>query len=144
MRRLRVSDYFVSEGKESMFLIEVSFDDGKTWKCIDQPVETDLGFGPPFTVGRYAIFSDIPAGTRSAFVRYRGIGPNSVALGNARIDADYVEPHGGFSPVQVTYGWEEAGVEKRDVHIVRTPEETWTIKTRSTPVMKSLILQLSP
>jgi hypothetical protein len=144
MRRLRVSDYFVSEGKDSLFLIDVSFDDGKTWKSVDRPAEADIGSGPPFYVGRYVVHSDVPAGTRSALVRYRGIGPNTVALHNARIDADYAEPHGGFRPVQVTYVWEEDGVEKKDVHVARSPNETWTIKAESPPLMKSLVLQLAP
>ncbi len=144
MTRLRVSDYFLSQGKDSMFLIDVSFDDGKTWKTVDQPTEADLGFGPPFYVGRYVVFNDVPGGTRSALVRYRGIGVNTVALCNARIDADYAEPHGGFSPVQVTYVWEEGGLEKRDLHVARSPKEAWTINVESTPVMKSLVLQLAP
>lgn len=144
MRRLRVSDYFQSEGKDSVFLIDVSVDDGKTWESVDEPDEADLGSGPPFYAGRYVIFNDLPAGTRSALVRYRGIGPSTVALQNARIDADYAEPHGGFRPVQVTYVWEEGGVEKRDVHVARSPTETWTIKVESPPVMQSLVLQLAP
>lgn len=144
MTRLRVSDYFISDGKDGMFLIEVSFDDGKTWKIVDQPGEADLGFGPPFHVGRYVAVSEVPAGARSALVRYRGVGVSPVALGNARIDADYAEPHGGFRPTQVTYVWDEDGVEKRDVHVARSPKDTWTIHVGSTPVMKSLVLQLAP
>jgi hypothetical protein len=144
MTRLRVSDYFVSEGRDGTFFIDVSFDDGKTWATIEQPAQADLGSGPPFYVGRYVVLSDVPAGTRSALVRYRSVGGNAVALYNARVDADYAEPRGGFSPVQVTYVWEEGGVEKRDVHVARSPKETWTIRVESTPVMKSLVLQLAP
>ena len=44
----------------------------------------------------------------------------------------------------MTYVWEEGGVEKRDVHVARSPKETWTIKLESTPVMKRLVLQLAP
>ena len=40
---------------------------------------------------------------------------------NARIDADYKEPAGGFRPVQVTYVWEEGGLEKKDVHVATEP-----------------------
>ena len=61
-----------------------------------------------------------------------------------RIDADYVEPQGGFRPVKVTYVWEEGGVEKRDVHIARKPEETYTITCGDAPVMRSLIVGLHP
>ena len=143
MTRLRVSDYFLSQGKDSMFLIDVSFDDGKTWKTVDQPTETDLGDTPRFYVGRYVTVSDVPAATRAALVRYRGIGNNTIALCNARIDADYREPAGGFRPVQVTYVWEEGGLERRDVHVARTPDESYTIKCEATPVMKSLVLELA-
>lgn len=144
MRRLRVSDYFVSEAKDSVFLIEVSFDDGKTWETIDRPTEADLGVGPPFYVGRYVVLSDIPTGTRSALVRYRSVGEDAIVLCNARIDADFAEPYGGFRPVEVTYIWEEGGIERRDVHVARSPNETWTINVESPPVMKSLVLQLAP
>jgi hypothetical protein len=143
MTRLRVSDYFLSQGKDSMFLIDVSFDDGKTWKTVDQPTEADLGDTPRFYVGRYVTVSDIPAGTRAALVRYRGVGNNTIALCNARIDADYREPNGGFRPVQATYVWEEGGLEKRDVHVARTPDESYTIKCDATPLMKSLIVELA-
>ena len=143
MARLRVSDFFLSQGKDSMFLIDVSFDNGTTWKTVDQPTEADLGVGPRFYVGRYVVVSDVPAGTRSALVRYRGTGNNTIALCNARIDADYKEPAGGFRPVQVTYVWEEGGIEKKDVHVAKAATETYTIKCESAPLMKSLILELA-
>jgi hypothetical protein len=60
-----------------------------------------------------------------------------------RIDADYKEPHGGFRPVRVTYLWEEGGLEKQDVHVAKKPDETYQITCESTPVMKSLILELA-
>ena len=76
-------------------------------------------------------------------MRYRGSGKGALELNNARIDADYKEPAGGFRPVQVTYVWTEGGVEKRDVHVAKSPEESYTIKCDATPVMKSLILELA-
>ena len=63
---------------------------------------------------------------------------------NARIDADYREPAGGFVPVQVTYVWDEGGVERKDVHVANKPEETYAITCDSTPLMKSLIVELIP
>ncbi len=84
-------------------------------------------------MGRYVIVSDVPAGTRSALVRYRGTGRNTLAMCNARIDADYQEPAGGFRPVRVTYVWEEGGLEKKDVHVARGPEESYTITCDSAP-----------
>jgi hypothetical protein len=140
---LRASDYFMSQGKDSMFIIEVSFDDGKTWKTIDEPKPDDLASGVRNHVGRYASTSDVPANTRAALVRYRGAGVNTIVLANARIDADYKEPAGGFAPVQVTYVWEEGGIEKKDVHVATKPSETYKIKCDSKPVMKSIIVELA-
>lgn len=140
--RVRASDYFLSQGKESMFLIDVSWDDGKTWKTVDQPKETDLQSAGRSHVGRCAVVSDVPKGTRAVQVRYRGAGVNTIALCNARVDVDYLEPAGGFAPVQVTYVWEEGGLEKKDVHVAKTPSETYKIKCESKPVMKSLIVEL--
>ena len=138
--RLRISDHFLSSGKDSMYFIEVSFDGGKTWKTVDRPAGLTL---PRNFVGHYVVVSDVPAGTRSAQVRYRGTGRNTLVMTNARIDADYREPAGGFRPVQVTYVWEEGGLEKKDVHVAKSPEETYTITCESTPLLKSLIVELA-
>jgi hypothetical protein len=140
--RLRISDFFLSSGSDSMYVIQVSFDDGKSWKTVDRP-EGLTGQARNY-VGRYVIVDDIPAATRSALVRYRGAGRNTLAMCNARIDADYQEPAGGFIPVRVTYLWEEGGLEKKDVHVARQPEETYTITCDSAPLMKSLIVELIP
>ena len=52
---------------------------------------------------------------------------DTTCLFSLRIDADYREPRGGFAPVKVTYVWQEDGVEKRDVHVARQPEESYVI-----------------
>ena len=67
----------------------------------------------------------------------------SVTLFNVRIDADYAEPHGGFSPMEVTYIGEEDGVETRDVHVARSPNETRAVQVGSPQVMKNFVLQLA-
>ena len=141
--QIRASNYFVSQGRESMFITDVSFDDGATWKTIDQPTEADLWQESRKFVSRYAKATDVPAGTKSAFVRYRAVGRNTVTLVNARIDADYKEPTGGFRPVQVTYNWEEGGLDKKDVFVAKSPNETYKIKCESTPVLKSIVLELA-
>ena len=88
--------------------------------------------------------ADVPAGTRQAHVRWSGTQRNTTCIFAVRIDADYAQPRGGFRPVKVTYVWEEGGVEKRDVHIARKPEETYAITCGDAPVMRSLIVQLYP
>ena len=142
--RLRVSDYFLSQGKDTRFLIDVSLDGGKAWKTVDEPDPADLSSGTRNYVGRYVMVGDVPAGVRSARVRYRGTGRNTLVLVNARIDADYKAPAGGFRPVQITYLWEEGGIDKKDVHVARKPRETYKITCRSKPVMKSILLELAP
>ena len=75
-------------------------------------------------------------------MRYAGTQRNTTCLFDFRIDADYREPRGGFRPVRVTYAWQENGVEKRDVHVARRPEERYTIRCAARPVMKSLTVEL--
>lgn len=142
MTRLRISNYFLSQGQDSVFITEVSFDEGKTWKTVDQPKPEELAATGRSHIGRYVTI-DAPAGTKAAQVRYRGTGVNTLVLVNARIDADYKEPAGGFRPVQVTYMWEEGGLPKTDVRVVKTAEDTWKIKCESKPVMKSIIMELA-
>lgn len=140
MTRLRISDFFLSYGKDSFYYIDVSFDGGTTWQTVDRPNEPSP---PGRYVDRAVVVSDVPAGTQSAEVRFRGVGRNTLAMSNARIDADYKEPAGGFRPVQVTYVWQEGGEVKKDVHIARRPQETYTITCQSRPVMKSLVVELA-
>jgi hypothetical protein len=143
MTRIRVSDYFLAKGVDSLFLIEVSYDQGKTWKTVDQPPQDELSPEGRKFVARYATAADVPAGTHAALVRFRAVGDNSKVMCNARIDADYKEPAGGFAPVQVTYLWQEGGVDKKDVHVARSPDETYTIKCETAPLLKSIILELA-
>src|SRR5262249_31583583 len=92
---------------------------------------------------KYVVYSDVPAGTREALVRYAGTSRNATGILNFRIDADYKEPAGGFRPVKVTYTWEEDGQAKRDVHVAHAPRETYTITCAAKPVMKALALELA-
>ena len=76
-------------------------------------------------------------------VRYVGTNKSATGIFNFRIDADYQEPLGGFRPVRVTYAWEEDGQPKRDVHVARGPQETYTIRCAAKPLMKSVVLELA-
>ena len=60
-----------------------------------------------------------------------------------RIDADYTEPNGGFQPVKTIYHWQESGKEMQHTHISKSPSETYVIRCKEKPVMKSLFLQLA-
>ena len=94
-------------------------------------------------MGKQFVFTDVPPGTRSALVRWTGTRRNTTLIFMCRIDADYVEPQGGFRPVKVTYIWDEAGREKRNVHVAKTPNETYTITCAARPAMKRLIVELA-
>jgi hypothetical protein len=41
----------------------------------------------------------------------------------------------------VTYVWDEGGIEKRDQHVAKAADETYTITCASAPLMKSLIIE---
>jgi hypothetical protein len=135
MVRLRLGGHYRARAAEDGWSMQVSFDNGKTFRTIGRLA------GPTTGNSHYLTFADIPPGTRTALVRWTGTRRDTICLFSLRIDADYREPHGGFEPVQVTYVWEEEGVEKRHVHIATQPEERYTIDCGTRPVMKSLVVE---
>lgn len=137
MLRLRTGFHFRARDKNDMFDVEASFDGGKTFKKFGH-VE-----GPTQGMSTQLICSDVPAGTKSALLRFTGQQRNTTGILNLRIDADYKEPHGGFRPVQITYVWDEAGSEKRDVHILKSPSETYQVNCAQKPLLKSLVVELA-
>jgi hypothetical protein len=137
MKRLRIGAYYRARDPRDVWEVQVSFDGAKSFKTVER-LE-----GPFIGMGKSVVVSDIPAGTRSAHVRFAGTQRNTLMLQNARIDADYKEPNGGFRPVQITYAWEENGESKQNTHIVRRPEESYTITCTDKPLMKSIALELA-
>jgi hypothetical protein len=135
MARLRVGAHYRARGAKDVFDVQASFDEGKTWKAIGK---LD---GPTAGNSKYFVFADVPKGARAALVRLDGRQNNTLGFFDLRIDADYVQPHGGFSPVKVTYVWEENGAERRDVHVARGASETYAIECDAKPVLKSLIVE---
>jgi hypothetical protein len=135
--RIRVGAHYRARDARDGLDYLVSFDGGKTWKTVDRAA------GPTPGNCRYAAFSDVPKGTREALVRYAGTSHNATGLLDFRIDADYREPTGGFRPVKITYRWEENGQPKEDIHVARSPAESYTIACGTTPVMTSITLELA-
>ena len=86
------------------------------------------------------MFRPIP---RPQEVGWAGTQRNTTCLFLLRIDADYAQPQGGFRPVKVSYVWEEGGLEKKDVHVARSPQETYKITCKGKPAMKSIVLELA-
>ena len=138
MTRMTILTHYRARDKRAGWNVQVSYDDGRTFKS----VATCPG-GTPF-FGVFTEVTDIPPHTRSAVVRWTGTTFwNATMIFNHRIDAWYVEPNGGFRPVKVTYRWEEGGIEKTDEHVATKPNETYTITCESNPLMKSLIVELA-
>ena len=137
MTRLRVGCFYRCREAKDQWDVQVSFDGGQVWKSLG------LCDGPQAFAGKSFATADVPAATRKALVRLAGTQRNTAMLFNLRIDADYREPAGGFRPVRITYVWDEAGAEKRDVHVANKPEETYTITCAGKPGLKSLIVELA-
>jgi hypothetical protein len=118
--------------KKDEWLLQVSFDEGKTFKTVDSMK------GPARFASKFATFSDVPAGARKVLVRFAIDKPGTAMIFKPRIDVDYKEPHGGFTPIKTTYVWDENGKEMKDVHVSKQGSDEWTIKCDSKPVMKSI------
>jgi hypothetical protein len=138
MTRLRFGcDYRAGTASEAWDL-QVSFDDGKTFTSAGKAQ------GPARFDGKFVTFSDIPAGTHKALVRFAGKANGSLIIFRWRIDADYTEPRGGQAPIRVTYSWEENGQAKEDVHVAKSATDTWTIHCDGKPTMKAIVLEREP
>ena len=137
LTRLRLGTCYRARDVRDGWDVQVSSDDGATFRTIDRLT------GPAVTAGTYRVVTDLPAGTRRALVRYVGTQHNTTMISNFRISADYREPHGGFRPVRVVYQWEEDGVAKQDVRVVTRPTESYTITCAGRPVMNSIQLELA-
>jgi hypothetical protein len=137
MVRLRFGCHYRARDAKDGWDLQVSFDNGQTFKTVDRAA------GPTPGLCKYVTFGDVPAGTRQALVRFAGTQRNTTCLFDYRIDADYKEPHGGFQPVVIEYRWEENGQAKQDVHIARKAQETYTITCTARPVMKSITVELA-
>jgi hypothetical protein len=136
LTRLRIGVHYRARDARDGFDVAASFDAGRTWRPVGQ-LAGPTGSGH----SQDLVFEDIPPRTRAALVRFAGKQVNTTGLQDLRIDADYAEPRGGFAPVRVTYVWDEAGVEKRHVHVATRPSDTYTIGCAETPLLKSLVVE---
>ncbi|MBA3709558.1 MAG: hypothetical protein H0W83_12150, partial [Planctomycetes bacterium] len=136
--RLRFGCHYRARAENEGFDLQVSFDGGKTFTTVGH------AGGPGSRMDKWLTCSEVPKGTKKALVRYAGTETTAACLFNIRIDADYVEPHGGFRPIKVTYRWQEDGQDKTDVHVASKPDETWTITCGKKPKMGAIVLELAP
>lgn len=132
--RIRSSASYQCTTDKQAFLVQASFDEGRTF--VDIGKFDGAGRGN----SRYLVFDQIPRGVRAAQVRLMPQG-GKPALWDLRIDADYREPQGGFAPVKVTYVYNEGGQEKTAVHVARSAAETYAIVCASKPEMKALTVE---
>ncbi|HYG77653.1 MAG TPA: hypothetical protein VEK08_21790 [Planctomycetota bacterium] len=135
MKRLRFGCNYRAGQKQEGWDLQVSFDDGKTFKTVGRAE------GPTRQNSTWVSMEDIPPGTQRAKVRFSGQSRGNLILFRYRIDADYVEPHGGIAPVKITYHWAEAGQPKEHVQIARAADESYTINCVAKPEMKSITLE---
>ncbi len=135
--RLRFGMHYRCRDAGDQWEMQVSFDEGETFRTVDTVT------GPTQGACRYVTVSDVPAGSRAAQIRFVGSQRNTTAILSLRIDADYKLPSGGFRPVQVTYRWREADIDREHVHIARSPNEIYHIACDAKPAMKSITLELA-
>ena len=137
MTRLRICPVYRTESNNDSWKVDVSFDEGKTYKS--------AGDTPTQAGGRqnYLIVTDVPKDAAKALVRFTGKSTAGNTLRSFRIDADYTTPTFGFRPVKVTYSWMQDGQEKRDEHIASKEEETYKIVCDAKPTMKSISMELA-
>jgi hypothetical protein len=132
LKRLRFGCAYKAGSKNEGWELQVSFDEGKTFKTVERAV------GPAKPGHAWVAFSDVPPGTRKCLVRYAAFSRGDCLLWRFRIDADYAEPHGGAAPVKITYRWDEDGRPKEDV---RTTAAGYTLRCAKKPLMKSIVLE---
>jgi hypothetical protein len=137
LTRLRFGCNYRARDAKDGWDYQLSFDGGKTFKTVAH------AGGPCAGNSKYITYSEIPAGTKDALVRFAGTQRNVSCVFRFSIDADYKEPNGGFAPVKITYAWEENGQAKSDVHTARSAQEKYSINCASKPLMKSITLELA-
>ena len=137
MTRLRFGMHYRCRDPRDQWEMQVSFDDGKTFKTIETVT------GPTQGSCRYVTVGDVPSGTNAALVRFVGNQRNTTAIFSLRIDADYRLPFGGFRPVKITYRWQENGQPRQHVHIAGSPNESYQVVCAAKPDMKSIVLELA-
>jgi hypothetical protein len=136
--RVHMGSHYRARGEDEGWEYQLSFDGGNTWLTMGS------AHGPTPGSSSYATCAAIPSGTRTVLARYSGTKTDTCGLFDVCVKVDYKEPHGGFSPVRITYAWDEDGVAKSDVHVARNPEEIYSITCGGTPTMKSIVLELDP
>ena len=138
MTRVRINSTFRARDAKDQYIVQVSFDGGKTF------TEAGKLVGPTGSgSSKYMVVDSVPAGTKEAQVKLVGQQRNTACLFSLRIDADYKEPAGAFKPVKITYTWDENGQTKTNAYVAQTPQATYTIDCGPKAKVKSYAMELA-
>jgi hypothetical protein len=150
MTRLVYGGRFYNRAPRAEIRLAHSFDDGRTWIETYALTSTE----PPWDVIHYETVNSLPAGTRSALVRYRlkadQAGPAACSIYGVRMEANHVPVSAGFQPLEVTFRWNEVQpdrslVARSQTQRVEQVPFRYTIDTAGAdhPVVDSLQVQLA-
>jgi len=107
MTRLVYGGRFYNRAPGAEIRMSHSFDDGQTWTETYALTSTE----PPWDVIQYETVSTLPAGTRSALVRYSlnasEAGHAACSIYAVRMEANHRPVTPGFQPLEVTFRWNE-------------------------------------
>jgi hypothetical protein len=139
MAALRFGAQIRARGERDLVKMQLSFDEGKSWK------EAARIEGPTPGTTRYFRTADIPPHTRKALLRYELTGNNTVGIFSFRADADYHDPLAApaFRSFTVTHRWKEAGREKSFAKVVDRLPLTYTIPAGDSPEMVSVAYEMT-
>ena len=115
MTRLTYGGRFYNRAPRAAVRLAHSLDGGQTWSETYALTSTE----PPWDVIHYETVEPLPAGTRSALIRYSlnasEAGPSACSIYAVRMEADHVPAAPGFQPLEVTFRWQEVQPDRSTV-----------------------------
>jgi len=138
IRAIRFGGSFRARDPGGIIRLQVSDDEGRTWK------EAATVPGPFTGFARFTRFDGLAPGTTRALVRYAFEGSGTLGIFVFRIDVDYTDPAAGSRPVKVTYAWDENGMERRHEQVISRYPTSYAIDAASAPLMKWIRVEGEP
>jgi hypothetical protein len=107
LTRLEYGGRFYNRARNSRIELLHSFDAGKTWTTSYTLTNT----AQPWDVIHYETVEAVPAGCRSALVKYRlnssEAGPSACSIYAVRMEANHLPADPAFQPLEITFNWSE-------------------------------------
>lgn len=138
IRAIRFGGSFRARSPEDVIRLQVSDDEGRTWK------EAATVRGPFAGFTHFTRFTGLEPGATRALVRYAFDGPGTLGIFVFRIDVDYTDTTASSRPVKVTYAWEEKGVERQHEQVISRYPTSYAIDAASAPLMKWIRVEGEP